>query len=226
MPRYSPRTGQLETYQVGPFDSTHLYVQWGGALPGGETWSCGFRMWKQAGSTEADANAALVPVSAALAEFHANPLVPINSRATMTFVKVNAIGTNGLYQGSGTVEATFAPIPGAATVVNGSSFPNQVALAVTCETGFTRGPAHSGRFFLPMPVVDLDANGVMLAIRAEQIGQACDTLRAAVNTTGQVMTVMSRKQGAPGHRAITGFTVGRVLDTQRRRRRSLAEDYQ
>jgi len=37
--------------------------------------------------------------------------------------------------------------------------------------------------------------------------------------------VMSRKAGAPTTRIVTGVDVGRVLDTQRRRRRSLPESY-
>ncbi|HEY9013483.1 MAG TPA: hypothetical protein VIM84_00255, partial [Gemmatimonadales bacterium] len=37
--------------------------------------------------------------------------------------------------------------------------------------------------------------------------------------------VYSRKSGAPVHRLVTGVHVGRVLDTQRRRRRKLRELY-
>jgi len=226
VPRYSPRTGELQEYQVGPFDSTHLYVQWGGKLPGGEQWSCGFRMGKVGGSTEADAVSALVPVSAALAEFHVRTGTKINSKAKLSFVKVNAISLAGTYQGSGTNEATFADTPGGLTVMNGTSFPNQIALAVSLTTGFSRGPAHRGRFYLPLPVLDIDADGVASEAACDEIDASCVLLRTAVNSTGHAMWVMSRKAGAPGHREVTGFEVGRVLDTQRRRRRSLPENYQ
>lgn len=226
MTRYSPRTGLPTAYQVGPFDSSHLYVQWGGKLPGGEAWSCGFRMWKQGGSVEADGATTLVTISASLADFHSNPNAHINSKAKLSFVKVNAIGTDGHYLGDGTNEATYPDLQGGNTVVNGTSFPNQVALAVTLNTGFSRGPAHSGRFYLPIPVMDVDANGVVSEAACDEVDSALQTLRTAVNSTGHQMVVMSRKAGAPGHRAVTGFDVGRVLDTQRRRRRSLPENYQ
>lgn len=228
MPRYSQRTGALQEYQVGPFDATHLYVQWGGKLPGGEQWSCGFRMWKAAGSAEADGASVLVNVGAAIVAFHIRAETHLDAKAILTFVKVNAIALDGTYIGSGTNEATYADTPGAYTVSSGSSFTNQTALAVSLTTGFSRGPAHRGRFFLPMPVVTLDATGAMPEAMADEIRGSCDTLRTAVNSagSGHVITVMSRKAGGAGHRAVTGMEVGRVLDTQRRRRRSLVENYQ
>lgn len=226
MTRYSPRTGLPLDYQVGPFDSSHVYVQWGGKLPGNEDWSCGFRMWKTGGSVEADGAALLTSVSAAIASFHARGGTAINTKALLTFVKVNAIGTTGLYLGAGTNEATYASLPGGQA--SSAMFTNQTAMGITLTTGFSRGPAHSGRFFLPLPALDLDTTGRVSTAVAAGIHTSCNTLLTNVNanSTGHVMVVMSRKAGAPGHRAVTGFKVGTVLDTQRRRRRSLAENYQ
>jgi hypothetical protein len=212
-------------YEVGPFDSSHLYVQWGGLLPGEETWSCGFRMWQAGGSTPQDANDALVGVSAAIAEFHVRPNTMISPKALLQYVKVNAIGTNGKYTGDATVEAIFGNTPGGG--VDQKTPPNQVALAVSTTTGFSRGPAHRGRFFLPLPCITIFGDGRMDAGDAGLVKASANVLRTGVNAAGggHVMTVMSRKKNAPGHRAITGFEVGRVLDTQRRRRRSLLESY-
>jgi len=225
MPRYSPRTGLLSTYQTGPFDSTHLYVQWGGGLPGGESWSCGFRMWKSGGSAEADGAACLVPVSAAIAAFHGRAASLIGTQAKLSFVKVNAISTAGTYLGSGTNEATYADDPGGGFP---STHPNQICLVASTTTGFSRGPAHRGRFYLPLPSITVGSDGRITDANAVQVDGSLATLLTDVNAngTGHVMTVMSRKAGAPGHRAVTGFEVGSVLDTQRRRRRSLVEVYQ
>lgn len=225
MPRYSPRTGALETYQVGPFDSTHLYVQWGGKLPGGESWTCGFRMWKAGGATEADGAAHLVNVAAALSAWHTRAESGIGAQAKFSFVKVNAIGLDGKYIGDGANEATFADLAGGG---GASSMPNQVALVIGLTTGFTRGVAHRGRFYSPLPALPLDTDGRLLPAVRDMVKGSAATLRTNVNaasTTGFVMAVMSRKAGAPGHRAVTGVEVGRVLDTQRRRRRNLAEAY-
>lgn len=224
VPRYNPRTGALETYQVGPFDSTHLYVQWGGKLPGNEQWSCGFRMWKAGGSTEADANAKLVSVGAALVAFHQRPDSHIDVGAKLSFVKVNAIGVDGHYQGSGTVQALYADVGGGGTA--GVKNVNQVAWAVSLTTGFSRGPAHRGRWFNPLPDCGPDDQGQVGGSYATLLANSAKTLRDNVNVGGsEVMVVMSRKAGAPGHRAVTGFSVGRILDTQRRRRGALIEDY-
>lgn len=224
MPRYSPRTGLLQTYQVGPFDSTHLYVQWGGKLPGNEQWSCGFRMWKSGGSTEADGAAVLVNVAAALQAFHVREGTAIHSSALFNFVKVNAIAVDGTYIGSGTNEATFADNPGG---IGGAQPANQLTLGVSTVTGFNRGPAHRGRFYLPSPGITIGTDGRMPTAVIDGVADSCITMRTAVNSAGagHVMVVMSRKAGAPGHRAITGFEIGTVVDTQRRRRRSLVEDY-
>jgi len=226
MPRYSPRTGLLQTYQVGPFDSSHVYVQFGGKLPGNETWSCGFRMWKSDGSAEADGAGMSVGIAAALAAFHARAESKINAKALFSFVKCNTIGTDGRYVGDGTNEITYADIPGGTAASYWHA--NQVALAVSLTTGFSRGVAHRGRFYLPLPAFDIGTDGRVGEAQADSVVGSLNTLRTAVNAAGagHVMAVMSRKDGAPGHRAVTGFEVGTVLDTQRRRRRSLAENYQ
>lgn len=226
MPRYSPSTGALSTYQVGPFDSTHIYVQWGGKLPGGEQWSCGFRMWKAAGSTPADATALLVPISAAIATYHQGNTTLISGAAKLSYVKVNAIGTDGKYIGQGTTEALYADAGGAGP--NIPPHPNQVALAISLVTGYSRGPAHRGRFYMPLPMFAVAADGLISDEDRDYARAAAQTLRTSVNSnaSSHVMVVMSRKAGAPGHRAVTGIEVGRALDTQRRRRRSLVEDYQ
>jgi hypothetical protein len=183
-------------------------------------------MWKTGGSVDADGAALLTSVSAAIAAFHARNATAINTHCLLNFVKVNAIGTDGKYLGAGTNEATYASVPGGQA--SSAMFTNQTALGVTLETGFSRGPAHTGRFFLPLPALDLDSGGRVATATAAAIKTSCATMRTAVNTnsTGHVMVVMSRKAGAPGHRAVTGFKVGTVLDTQRRRRRSLVENYQ
>lgn len=226
MTRYSPRTGLPDTYQVGPFDSSHIYVQWGGKLPGNEQWSCGFRMWKAGGSTDADASGLLVGVSAAIAAYHTSTTAYIAGAAKLSFVKVNAIGTDGRYLGAGTVEATYGDVAGGGAAI--PPHPNQVALVISLMTGFSRGPAHRGRFYMPLPMFLPAADGLITDSDRDFARGAAAGLRTAVNTnsSGHVMTVMSRKAGAPGHRAVTAIEVGRALDTQRRRRRSLIEDYQ
>jgi len=213
-------------YTPGNFDSAHLYVQWGGKLPGNEQWSCGFRMRKKTAGAVDSGSGLLVNVGAALVAFHTRDESHISAQAKLSFVKVNAIGVNGRYVGDGTNEATYADVGGAWT--GAQKFPNQVAWAVSLTTGFSRGPAHRGRFFLPLPMCTLDTDSRVADADADALHGSVQTLITnlnAVNADYEV-AVFSRKSGAAGNRRVTGNQVGRVLDTQRRRRRALVEDYQ
>ena len=225
MPRYSPRTGALQEYQVGPFDSPHIYVQWGGKLSGPEEWSCGLRLRKKSAGAIDSGTGLLVGVSSALAAFHTDTASYISNAAKLSFVKVNAIGTNGLYVGDGTNEATYGDLGGGGGAPQ--KYPNQVAWAVSLTTGFSRGPAHRGRFYLPLPSCALTTDSRVSDSDATALDGNVTTLITnlnAVNADYEV-AVFSRKAGAAGNRKVTGCQVGRVLDTQRRRRRSIPEAY-
>jgi hypothetical protein len=226
MPRYNPNTGQLTTYQTGPYDSAHIYVQWGGKLPGPETWSCGVRMAGPSATAVADAATLLDDYAGAVSAYHARVGTGLCATAKLSWVKVNAIGTDGKYMVPTTNEQIMADVPG--TYSTAQLFPNQVAYAVSLKTAVSRGPAHRGRFFLPAPGGALDANGLVSDTYRDGVRTSTDTFIAAMNaaTPGWQMAIFSRKAGAPTHREVTTSEVGRVLDTQRRRRRSLAESYE
>lgn len=213
------------SYVVGPFIAPHLYVQWGGKLNGGEQWSCGLRMaQRNTGPWPAtDAADNLAAISTAVSAFHTRVGTKIAPEAKLSFVKVNTIGTDGKYVLPTTNETIEADIAG-----GGSSYgyPNQIALAVTLTTAFSRGPAHQGRFYLPCPGLGLVA-GICDPTDIASVKTSCGTLLTALNaiSTKYGVSVFSRKSGAAAQNMVTGFKIGRVLDTQRRRRRSLAEAY-
>jgi len=213
-------------YLPGPYNTPHLYLQWGGKLPGNEQWSCGLRIAPTVTGAvtmgPTDLNTCVIQLSMT----HANAATGISPLAKLSFVKLNIIGTDGHYAGSATNEQVVADVAGGGSA--STIYPNQVAMAVSLTTGFSRGPAHRGRFYLPLPSIPVDANGSISAGAASGVAAQIDELIATLNglQAGQKVSVMSRKLGSPAHRAVTGVEVGRVLDTQRRRRRSLIEDYQ
>jgi hypothetical protein len=227
------------SYTPGPFDIEHLYLQWGGKLPGGEQWSCGIRIAEQGvhvpGATyvppESDVDDWLNgAVKDAVAAYHTRAITAINPLAKLSFCKLNAIGTDGHYVWPLTHEHVFADLAGGGDAFNTTI--NQASVAVSLTTGFSRGPAHRGRFYLPMPAVQIGTDGLMVAAFANNIMASSKTFLEAIADTPGIdapnsMTpmVMSRKLGAPAHRKITGCQVGRVVDTQRKRRRSLPETY-
>jgi len=214
------------SYTPGPFDSAHFYLQWGGKLPGGESWSCGLRMAATGGVTPANDPSLLTATTAAVQAYHAAPATGISPRAKLSFVKFNLVGTDGHYVESVTYGTTPADIGGGGT--DGNTMPNQITNVVSLTTGYSRGPAHRGRFYLPLPTYGIDTANQYAAANAIQVSNSTDTFIAALNavSANSDVAVFSRKLGAPAHRLVTGNLVGRVYDTQRRRRRAVAELYQ
>lgn len=214
------------SYTPGPFDSPHIYLQWGGKLPGNEQWSCGLRLAAVGGATLANDVAALASAVTAVTAYHQSINTGNSPRALLSFVKMNLVGTDGHYVEPVTYQTVVADLGGGGTVANTPA--NQIANAVSLTTGFSRGPAHRGRYYLPLPCFALDANGVYAAANAITVSNQTDTFIAALNaySANAKVAVFSRKLGAPAHRLVTGNLVGRVYDTQRRRRRALVENYQ
>jgi len=212
-------------YEAGPFSEAHLYLQWGGKLPGNEQWSCGMRLYGTPGTAVADAATLLDDMTSPLSTFHEAANSHIASTAKLSFIKLNAIGTDGQYIEDTTNQTILADLAGGASA--GAAHPNQVALVVSLTTGFSRGPAHRGRFYMPLPVIPVASDGLVSDSDRDQVQVTAAALLAGINATNATwkVGVFSRKLGAPGRRAVTGVEVGRVLDTQRRRRRSLVEGY-
>lgn len=210
-------------YEAGPFSTQHWYLQWGGKLPGSEQWSCGLRLAPESGVTPTNDPAMLAAAVTAVQAFHTSADAKVGSVAKLSFVKLNLIGVDGRYVEDVTMETPIADVAGGGA----STMPNQVALAISLVTGFSRGPAHRGRFYIPVPAVPVEATtGLIAAATATTIKGAAQTFVDALNAIpNSYVAVMSRKFGSPAVRPVTGVEVGRVLDTQRRRRRSLAEQY-
>lgn len=223
----------------GPYTSDHGYIQWGGALPGGEIWSCGLRVASVGGigspSAATDSwnmKALLDHYTVAIKAMHANSLTQISNRCILQWVKFNRVaGDTGLYKDPVSWANYFPDVLGGGSS-SGPHPPNQICIAITTTTDVSRGPAARGRFFLPMPIVAIGVDGL---IPTAVILSMKVPLRTMIELMGDVPgvdvaadpspVVMSRKAGSPATRKITGIKLGRVLDTQRRRRNALKENY-
>lgn len=225
MTRYSPRTGQPTTYQAGPFDSGHLYLQWGGTLPGGEQWSCGMRLAPVTAASSGDPAGMIDGCKTAITAYHSDVASRISSAAKLTFCKLNMINEAGHYASGETYESVFTAVNGGLTPTN--PIPNQLALAISLTTAVDRGHAHRGRFYNPLPAMVLGSDGLIQTVDRDAVKTRALTFVNAISavSTNYDVAVYSRKSGDPRHRLVTGVQVGRVLDTQRRRRRSLTEAY-
>lgn len=212
-------------YEVGPFDARHYYLQWGGTLPGGDEWSCGLRLASTSPSTAINDPTALAATAAAVEKFHKAAGTGCHSRAVLTFTKLNLIGEDGKYVDPVTYEYVHANVPGGGTSTTPP--PQQICLAVSLLTGVSRGPAHRGRFYLPIPVFIAQTDGRISTADQATCKTSATTFLTDLNAvSGNTdVAVFSRKRLAPAHRLVTSMAVGRVLDTQRRRRNKLLEAY-
>ena len=108
-------------------------------------------------------------------------------------------------------------------VSNGNFLPLQNALAVSLVTA-RAGATGKGRFFLPVNQQALGSDGRLLAAARDQYLTSCQSFLNAVNAaSGWGRVVVSSSKGYES--LVTGVRIGRVVDTMRSRRRSLAEEY-
>jgi hypothetical protein len=223
-----------------PYDRRHVLAQWGGTLPGGEIWSNSIRL---AGDTtgnnaEVPTQGDLIawlegPAKDAVAAFHADPNTGIHSAAKLVFLKMNVVDVNGHYIEQTTHEWVYSPV-----VAGGSSanlHPNQCTLVVSTTTAFERGPAHRGRFYLPLCAKSIEtASGGISTGEAMLVATAAATFLSALHDQpgldptlpGDMHVCVMSSVGAGATNRITGCEVGTVVDTQRRRRNAQAENYQ
>lgn len=213
-------------YVAGPFDAEHTYLTWGGKLPGNEGWSCSMRFAGIGGGELINDPAWLASAKTAIQTFHAAALTGISPMAKLSFVKAQVIKVDGHYKFLTPNEIVVADVGGGHGTL-GPSHPLQVALAVSLTTGFSRGPAHRGRFYVPLPNQLPASDGLISTVDSGNVKTTATTLLNALNaiTPNLQAAVFSRKLGAPAHRLVTAISVGRALDTQRRRRKKLAELY-
>lgn len=221
-----------------PYDRRHVVIQWGGTLPGGEIWSNMLR----AGGPFTGPTAG-VPTHEELEElvhgelkdevlqFHQRAATRIHVGCKLTYLKANVVDMDGHYTDPNTIEHVYSP-----PAAGGSSLvyhPPQVAWVVSLTTDLGRGLAHQGRFYLPAPSVEVMASDSMVvAADANALAGSVKTfIEAVADTPGwdfadpfQVLVMSKGGTGGATH-LVTGVRVGRVLDTQQRRRRDLAENY-
>lgn len=149
---------------------------------------------------------------------------------TVTALKMNLINENGKYANEADTFALYesdltAPIKGNTA----SRVEPQRTIAVTTTTDAIRGRAHRGRFYLPGFAINVANDLRITTVQAQGIADSAAAFLAALdrpeNTKGWVLApAVVSNIGVPGQiRRITGVRVGRVVDTQRRRRFSLDE---
>lgn len=221
----------------------HWLLAFGGSAYGSEEWQCTLRV-AHLGADVSDvdmierAQAWLPAVATATLAFFANVPYCFTSAHKIGFVKFNAIDENGHYTDTGATNARYYT-DGVGTAIPVQ--PPQCAYVVSFTTDAMRGKAHAGRMYLPAGGMTTGADGrisgaVRDAVRPhvsafltgvkDAVAPDPDDLFSDDYRGPAILSKIGVGLEPGAARRITGIRLGRVVDTQRRRRANLDEDYQ
>lgn len=134
-------------------------------------------------------------------------------------VRVSAINADGTVENGASVGTITSPLAGTGT----QSMPPQVAVVSSLVTG-GRGPRNRGRLYLPAFTAPTATGIVVSAGGITTVNNATKTAILAFNAiTGIRCAVVSRTHAT--YSDVTFVRVGDQLDTQRRRREGVRENY-
>jgi hypothetical protein len=184
---------------------------------------------------EAELEKFLPDLQTDLTAFYNTPF--FHSGMKVEWCKANNIGPTGAYNSPDVSHTRFfaAPVPGVA----GDPHPAQISCVATLLTAAQRGLANKGRMYFGgiaagafSPTPD---SGQISILQRDNFANHCKTLLNNLNNNpgfdatspGLDAHVVSKGRliGDGVARKVTAVKVGRVLDTQRRRRESIPEDY-
>lgn len=142
-------------------------------------------------------------------------------------IKVAAIGVDGLYLADPKIYELPSPSTGASTGIV-----PQCTVVLSMWSGSHIGKANYGRMYYPhsmltlassAPFTDATLTDLVAAAGALMVDNMAGSINAQITDTVQAF-IMSNSAPAPS-KPVTAVRVGRVNDTQRRRRNRLTEQY-
>lgn len=210
------------------YTEQHAVLQFGGPTSdGGEEWSCSLRMRgvgaQDIGSESVDNALAAAYLNAIVARWEVSAGFT-SAQFRLKYAKYNRVGLDGKYRNSYTARSDLGTYVATANV--DAVMPLQICIVSTLRTEAARGLANSGRIFLPAPGIPLSTSDPRLtAAQRDTYAGKIKALLDAINAVeiGQRIGIMSKVREGMS-RDVTSVEVGRVLDTMRSRRTSLAEE--
>lgn len=210
---------------------SHVLLAAHGGLPSGEVWSCGMRLGGDGGLVWTQDMLEAVALAAANSwrTFQNTASIGWASGVSLDGVTARAVDTNGI------TRVLAERSPAAAPGTFGTLYlPNQAAVVVTLITT-KPGRTGKGRIYLPLLGLSLGTTGRISSTTVTNVANAARTLVQGINTgvatalTGGApipkVAVQSQVAGSGATAMVTGLRVGDIVDTQRRRRDSVAETY-
>jgi hypothetical protein len=187
-----------------------------------EEWSTGLRIDGVAMPTPAQ----MTSYDTAFAALFSSSALQTAAQVRYLGVKASPQNVDGKYGAEGLSVERLRPTP--LDGGTGGALP-QATIAATLTTITPRGAANEGRMYLPATAMKPAGDGRITVAEALAIANAVATFLSAVNNAGAGRATVFSKgtPTAPGGaaRQILAVRVGRVIDTQRRRRNQIAELY-
>jgi hypothetical protein len=235
-----------------PYPSTFMYCTVIGDCFGGkERWQFGFKMLDSGLSSQAVALGLANHIeewwrASPVAYDTGRQFLPPNTHRLTEF-KVARVGPDGKYPEGETAYSHFFLPPITTANARPATLTPQNSICVTLTTAKPRGLASKGRIFLPPSIqyTIADGDGLVPVAAAQEIRESVKILLQRLNNDeqGTNVAIFSRGKGVPtwdperrkvtyeypnpgAVENVTGVRVGRVVDTQRRRRRQLVESYE
>lgn len=210
-----------------PYPFRHWLITVGGDMySSSETWQFGVRALEDPGFVGDDASPAAQLLANALATptqtMFTSSAFNISNKCRLITIKAAMIEPDGKYAPDfvpGIYTYTTPPVgPSTLTVAP------QLCITVSLKTAKPRGRAHAGRFFVPMPGVTLGSDGRLSDPTVDAMETVVKTwLQAIVNSSEAAQITIFSELDTGYAETVNQVGIGRVLDTQRRRRRSLDE---
>lgn len=202
-----------------PYPAAHgLLTVLGDSYGGTEEWQTGVRLIGTTAPTTAEFEA----IDAAVSAFLATVALRFPSGFRYIGLKWSPQDVNGRYPEGADATEWLRPTALAGNVSGG--FP-QIALVTSYRTARTRGYASNGRGYWPSVQVVSATTGRFPVADGNSVAAAAATMINAIGDSGAGTPAVMSAVGAGRVEPITGVRVGLVMDTQRRRRNQIAEEY-
>jgi hypothetical protein len=190
-----------------------------------EIWQCSMRFREV---TAPDPESMIDDFKTVLSAYVAASANQISAWSRLSFVKLNHIGADGLYTDPSHPHTRhFTGVPGAG-ITTGNAYPTAMSLAYTWTTARVRGVGSKGRMFLPNSWARSSAGADVIPVANQTtVADAAKGLLTNFQTAGgdgDIVPCIASKVDA-SLTDVTGVRIGRVVDSQRRRRNALSEEY-
>ena len=213
------------------FNTPHILLTFGGKLFGTDVWQCGLRFGKTAWAPDGGWNGfdqiGLDQIFSHLTTMHQSPGLQQQMTTSLEWAKLAQIGTDGKYMREPRIHTPPTPVYGTGS----TRIPAQLCTTITLSSGANLGKGNRGRIYLPAINYQVDAvDGRWGVTRvqeaAAQFKATLEAIRSEVNTIWNAAEpIIASETGGGTTKVVKEIWVGRVPDTQRRRRNAFREGY-